>query len=87
MRQIVVSEGLAIAVLAWLIGTLVSLPMSYAMCYAIGKGLLNAPLTWSYATPAVALWLGVVLLIAAGASLVPARAAVRMTVRETLAYE
>lgn len=87
VQQIVQSESMVIAVLAWLIGTIVSLPMSYVMCYGLGKGLLNAPLTWSYALPAVAIWLGVVLLIANLASLLPARNAARLTVRETLAYE
>jgi putative ABC transport system permease protein len=87
VRQIVMSESIAIAALAWLIGTLLSLPMSYVMCYAIGKGLLNTPLIWTYALPAVAIWLGVVLLIANLASLLPARAATHLTVRETLAYE
>jgi putative ABC transport system permease protein len=87
IRQIVLSEGVAIATLAWLIGALISLPMSYGMCYFFGRGLLNSPLTWSYALPAVALWLGIMLLIAAVASLLPARAAVRLTVREVLAYE
>ena len=87
VRQIVLSEGLATATLAWLIGTLLSLPMSYAMCYVFGKGLLNSPLIWSYALPAVAMWLGISLLIGAVASLWPARAAARLTVREVLAYE
>ncbi|NTW00391.1 MAG: ABC transporter permease, partial [Oscillochloris sp.] len=44
VRQIVLSEGLVIACMAWLIGTLLSLPMSFGMCYAIGKALLNTPL-------------------------------------------
>jgi putative ABC transport system permease protein len=87
IRQIVLSEGLTIATLAWLIGALISLPLSYAMCYFFGRVLLNAPLTWSYALPAVAMWLGIMLLVAAAASLLPARAAVRLTVREVLAYE
>ncbi len=87
IRQIVVSESLAIAGLAWLVGTLISLPMSYAMSYGFGKSLLNTPLIWVYAGPAVAVWLGVVLLIAVVASLLPARAATSLTVREVLAYE
>ncbi len=87
VRRIVVSEGLVIAVLAWFIGMLLSFPMSYAMCYAFGIGLLNTPLNWVYAIPAVFVWLGAVLLIALVASLLPARAAVRLTVREVLAYE
>ncbi|GAB4429936.1 MAG: FtsX-like permease family protein [Chloroflexi bacterium OHK40] len=87
IRQIVLSEGVVIAGLAWVLGTLLSLPLSYAMCYAFGKGLLNAPLTWVYSLPGVALWLVIVLLIAVVASLLPARSAVRLTVREVLAYE
>jgi putative ABC transport system permease protein len=87
VRQIVLSEGLMIGAIAWLIGTAISLPLSYGMCYAFGKALLNTPLTWAYSLPAVAMWLGVVLLIASLASLLPARAASRLTVREVLSYE
>lgn len=87
VRRIVLSEGVVIAVLAWLIGTLVSLPMSYAMSLAFGKALLNTPLTWTYSLFGVALWLVIALLIAVVASLIPARSAVRLTVREVLAYE
>jgi putative ABC transport system permease protein len=87
VRQVVMSEGLAIAVLAWGIGTLLSLPMSFAMCRFFGTQLLNAPLSWVYSLPGVFGWLGIVLVIAAIASLLPARAAARLTVREVLAYE
>ncbi len=87
VRQIVLSEGLTIATMAWLIGTALSIPMSLAMGYAFGMALLNTPLTWVYSLPAVAMWLGAVLLIAAVASVLPARAASRLTVREVLAYE
>lgn len=87
VRQIVLGEGLTIATLAWLIGTILSVPMSLGMCYAFGKALLNVPLAWNYSLPAVAMWLGIVLLIASLASLLPARAAARLTVREVLAYE
>lgn len=42
---------------------------------------------WTFALPAVWLWLAAVLLIAAAASLLAARAAVQLSVREALAYE
>lgn len=87
VRRIVLSEGVAIAALAWLISLVAALPMSYLMCVAFGTALLNTPLIWSFSLPGVALWLVVVLVIAAGASLFPARSAVRLTVREVLAYE
>jgi putative ABC transport system permease protein len=87
VRQIVLSEGLVIGVMAWVISTIISVPMSLGMCYAFGKALLNTPLTWVYSLSAVALWLGIVLLIASVASILPARSASRLTVREVLAYE
>jgi putative ABC transport system permease protein len=87
IRQIVLSEGFAIAALAWVISTVVSVPLGYAMCYAFGRALLNTPLTWVYSLAGVAIWLLIVLLLAAAASLLPARAAVSLTVREVLAYE
>lgn len=87
IRQVVFGEGFTIAALAWLIGTLISLPLSFAMSYQLGMALLNLPLTWTYAIPAVAAWLGIVLLIAGIASYLPARNATSLTVREVLAYE
>jgi putative ABC transport system permease protein len=85
--RIVLGEGLVIGGLAWLVGTLLSLPLSYGMCYQFGMQLLNTPLNWRYSLPGVAIWLVAVLLIATIASLLPARNATRLTVREVLAYE
>ncbi len=87
IQRIIASESVAIALLAWLVGTLLSMPLSYAMCYGFGKSLLNIPLRWVYALPAVGAWLVAALLIAVAASLLPARTATRLTVREVLAYE
>ncbi len=87
IQRIIASESVVIALLAWLVGTLLSMPLSYAMCYGFGKSLLNIPLRWVYALPAVGAWLVAALLIAVAASLLPARTATRLTVREVLAYE
>lgn len=87
VQQIVLSEGLMIGVIAWLVGMIISIPMSIGMCYAFGIALLNTPLIWIYSVSGVILWLGIVLLIASVASILPARSASRLTVREVLAYE
>jgi putative ABC transport system permease protein len=87
IRRIISEEALTVGLLAWLGGTIVAVPMSYAMCYGFGRALLNSPLIWVYSWPGVLMWLGVVLLIALAASLAPARNATRLTVREVLAYE
>lgn len=87
VRQVIVSEGVVIGGLAWLMGTLVSVPMSMLMSYAIGKNLLGTGLIWTYAWFAVAVWGVVVLGMSIVASRLPARSAVQLTVREVLAYE
>jgi putative ABC transport system permease protein len=87
VRQVIVSEGVVIGGLAWLMGTLMSLPMSMLMSYAIGKNLLGTGLLWTYALFAIWIWLVVVLSVSVIASRIPANNAVRLTVREVLAYE
>ncbi len=87
IRRIVIGEGLAIGLLAWLLGMLLALPMSLAMCIGFGIALLNTPLEWTWSLPGAIGWLVIIVVIAVGASVVPAREAVRTTVREVLAYE
>lgn len=87
VRQVIVSEGVVIGLLAWLMGTVISIPMSMLMCYGIGINLLGTGLIWTYAVYAVVIWLLVVVSLSIVASRLPARNAVRLTVREVLAYE
>jgi putative ABC transport system permease protein len=87
IRQIVITEGLVIALVSWLIGTLISMPLSRVMSVQIGYNLLNEPLSYTYASYAVVAWLVVVLILASVASMLPARNALRITIREVLAYE
>jgi putative ABC transport system permease protein len=87
VRRIVMFEGLLIGELAWLLGILMSLPISSALSFQIGNALLNVPLTYTYAYSGALLWLAIVTFLAAVASFAPAQRAVRLTVREVLAYE
>lgn len=87
VRQIVIAEGLLIALMSWAIGTIISFPLGKMMSIRIGLALLNEPLTFSYATYAVGIWLVLVLVLATLASMLPARNALRITIREVLAFE
>jgi putative ABC transport system permease protein len=80
-------EGLFIGVLSWLIGAILSLPISKLLSHAVGVALTDAPLSYTFSTNGALLWLGVVLILAAMASFLPAWNASRLTVREVLAYE
>jgi putative ABC transport system permease protein len=87
VRQIVLIEGVAIGILSWTIGTLMSLPLSSFMSEQLGLALIDIPLVFQYSVGAAVLWLFVLQGVALVASLGPARNAVRLTIREVLAYE
>ncbi|MFN2207082.1 MAG: ABC transporter permease [Candidatus Promineifilaceae bacterium] len=87
VRQIVLAEGIVIGVLSWLIGFAISFPISAFLSEEVGLALLNVPLIYEYSLPAAILWFFALMVIAVAASLGPARDAVRLTIREVLAYE
>jgi len=87
VRKIVLVEGIVIGVLSWKIGVLISVPVSSFMSEQLGIALINIPLISRYSVGAAALWFFVLQGVALAASLGPARNAVRLTVREVLAYE
>ena len=85
--QIFVIEGIVVGLLSWLGGLLLSFPISRLLGWRIGMTLLQWPLSYVYDLRAPLIWLVVVVCIAALASLIPARNAASLRVRETLAYE
>jgi putative ABC transport system permease protein len=87
VRKIVLAEGLALGILSWIAGTVLSVPVSAFMSEQLGLVLIQVPLTYSYSLIAAVAWFFVLLAVAVVASLGPARSAVRMTIREVLAYE
>ena len=87
VRQIVLAEGIAMAVISWGIGMALSLFIAPALSSALGLALIKIPLTYHYSVTGAVVWFFILLAIAVAASLGPARNAVRLTVREVLAYE
>lgn len=85
--KMVLTEGLFIGMLSWLFGSLISFPVSVAMSDMISYSLFNTPSTFGISASGFAIWFGVVLVLSALASLLPARNATRLTIREVLAYE
>jgi putative ABC transport system permease protein len=87
MLQIFVVEGMLIGALSWVVGAIAAIPISKLMSDAIGPALFQSQLTYTFSLPGAALWLGMVLALAAIATLMPALRASRLTVRAVLAYE
>jgi putative ABC transport system permease protein len=83
---IFVMEGMLQGILSIVIAVPVSLVTSPLLAEALGKAMFGAKLDYQYSWPAVAIWLGIMLIISALASLVPANGATRISVRDSLAY-
>lgn len=87
IMQIIVVEGVLIGLISWLQAALLSLPLAKLLADQVGLAFVDAPLSFGFSTAGVALWLVIVVLLAAVASFLPAHTASRLTVREVLAYE
>lgn len=87
LRGIVLVEGLVIAIISWFFALLVSLPMSWVLRTSLGMAMVGTPLTPAYSVVGFVLWLPIVIVLAVVSSLIPARRAARLSVREALAYE
>jgi putative ABC transport system permease protein len=82
----VISEGIFIGLMSWVMAVLFSLPLSAVIGNLIGNMAFNLPLPLILSPMAMAAWLLVIIVGSAGASLYPAWRAAQLTVRETLAY-
>ncbi|MCA9974491.1 MAG: FtsX-like permease family protein, partial [Anaerolineales bacterium] len=87
VRLIVLGEGVVIGLLSWVLGSLLSLPLSRLLSRQVGLALLGIPLDYKFALDWTFIWLLLVVLLAVVASLGPARSASKLTIREVLAYE
>ncbi|MFN8473328.1 MAG: FtsX-like permease family protein [Anaerolineae bacterium] len=85
--RIFLFEGVFIGLLSWALGTLLALPISQLMSQAVGIAFLKAPLSYVFSVQGALIWLGLVIVLAAIASLLPSWNASRLTVRDVLAYE
>jgi putative ABC transport system permease protein len=87
VAQAFILEGILVGLLSWTLGSLLAFPLGRMLGDVVGVPLMGVPLTFSYSMDGVWIWLLLVVLLSTLASLVPARNASRLTVREVLAYE
>jgi len=83
----VIVEGMLIGSISWLIGVLVSFPITYMLTNIISVSIFHSAIPIRFTYEGFVLWLVVVIILSAFASLLPARNAARLTIREVLAYE
>ena len=84
---IVLVEGILIGLLSWIAGAVLGYPFGAALSAGVGQSMFSAPLTFRFSVDGMVLWLVLVILLAGGASVLPAWNASRLTVRDVLSYE
>ncbi|HVN54526.1 MAG TPA: FtsX-like permease family protein [Anaerolineaceae bacterium] len=85
--RMVLVEGLLIGLISWALAVLVSFPLTYVLNIGVGYALFNMALDFSFSWNGLVYWLAGISILAGLASLLPAANAVRLTVRDVLAYE
>jgi putative ABC transport system permease protein len=83
---IFIMEGILQGTLSWLVSIPISFFASPVVANLLGQAMFGATLDYQYSWSAVGVWLGIIVVIAVLASILPARGATRISVRDSLAY-
>jgi putative ABC transport system permease protein len=86
MRTVIV-EGLVIGGISWMLGALLSFPITYLLSSIISSSIFESQIAVHFTATGFLIWLLVVMVLSAVASILPARNAAQLTIREVLAYE
>ena len=87
VQQVIITEGLFIGLISWLISMAAAWPVTYVLDSMVGNQFLYMPLPFTYPLSGWMAWLIIVLVTAVLSCTLPARNASQTSVRELLAYE
>jgi putative ABC transport system permease protein len=85
--NLVIQEGILIGMISWTIGIVIAVPITLLLDYVVGIAFITTPMKFIYSMNGIIIWLALVIVISYFSSLLPARNATRLTIREILAYE
>ena len=85
--RLVVIEGGIIGFISWLLSIILAIPITKILSDAISNALFDSPGLFAFTYKGVLIWFIVVTILSITASILPAWNAVRLTIREVLAYE
>jgi len=87
VMKLVVIEGVLISLISYFFGAVLAFPITAVLSDVVSLAIFNSPAEFAFTFQGFAIWLGLVLVLSVVASIIPARSASRMTIREVLAYE
>jgi putative ABC transport system permease protein len=87
VMRTVIAEGVVIGLISFGLAIVFSIPFTYLLSYIVSIAVFESPIPVVFTLLGYSIWLGLVLILSALASVLPARNAARLTIREVLAYE
>ncbi len=87
VMRTVIAEGVVIGLVSFGMAVILSIPFTYLLSTIVSLAVFQTPIDVVFTFMGYGIWLGLVLLLSALASVLPARNAARLTIREVLAYE
>ncbi len=87
ITQMVIVEGLLIGLMSWFFGGLLSIPISRGLSNTVSYALFDVPATYSFSAIGFVYWFVIAVVLAVVASILPARSATHLTIREAISYE
>jgi len=85
--RMVIAEGLLIGLLSFGLGMILAVPFTYLLSAIVSNAVFATPIAVVFTPVGYLIWLGLVIILSSLASVLPARNAARLTIREVLAYE
>jgi putative ABC transport system permease protein len=87
VMRTVIAEGIFIGMISFVLAIILSVPFTYLLAGIVSRAVFQSPIPIVFTYLGYVIWLGLVLVLSALASILPARNAARLTIREVLAYE
>ncbi len=87
VMQLVIVEGVLISVISFGLSILLSFPITSVLSSVVSEAIFSSPVAFRYTPIGYYIWFGIVVILSIVASIMPARNASQMTIREVLAYE
>ena len=87
VMRTVIGEGFVIGFISFGLAIILSIPFTYLLSTIVSLAVFETPIKVVFTFLGYAIWLGLVLLLSVLGSILPARNAARLTIREVLAYE
>lgn len=87
VMRTVIGEGFVIGSISFVFAIILSIPFTYLLSTIVSLAVFETPIKVVFTYLGYAIWFALVLVLSVVASILPARNAARLTIREVLAYE